>query len=51
MFRRTAAGTFEKRVVEIGPSGGELVELRSGVQEGDELAADGAFLLKSELLR
>jgi cobalt-zinc-cadmium efflux system membrane fusion protein len=42
---------FERRVVELGQSGAELVEIKSGVDEGDQVATDGAFLLKSEALR
>lgn len=42
---------FERRAVELGVSGGDLVEIRDGLKEGDEVALDGAFLLKSELLR
>jgi cobalt-zinc-cadmium efflux system membrane fusion protein len=44
-------GGFEKRVVECGISGGDLIEVRSGLREGEEVAMGGAFLLKSELLR
>jgi cobalt-zinc-cadmium efflux system membrane fusion protein len=42
---------YERRAVETGISGGELVEVRSGLREGEEIATDGAFLLKSEMLR
>ena len=42
---------FERRAVELGMSGGDLVEVRAGLGEGDVVAAKGAFLLKSELLR
>jgi cobalt-zinc-cadmium efflux system membrane fusion protein len=42
---------FEKRVVQPGISGGDLIEVRSGLREGEEVAMGGAFLLKSELLR
>ncbi len=42
---------FERRLVEIGLSSGDWVEVRSGLSEGEEVATDGAFLLKSELLR
>jgi cobalt-zinc-cadmium efflux system membrane fusion protein len=42
---------YERRAVETGVSGGELVEVRSGLREGEEIATDGAFLLKSEMLR
>jgi membrane fusion protein, heavy metal efflux system len=44
-------GGFEKRVIEPGISGGDLIEVRSGLREGEEVAMGGAFLLKSELLR
>ena len=42
---------FERRAVELGISGGDPVEVRAGLGEGDVVAAKGAFLLKSELLR
>ena len=50
--KAAGAGTgFERRLVELGVSTGEQVEIRRGVSEGELVAADGAFLLKSELLR
>ena len=42
---------FERRGVELGASGGDLVEVRKGLNAGEQVAIDGAFLLKSELLR
>jgi cobalt-zinc-cadmium efflux system membrane fusion protein len=42
---------YERRAVELGVSGGDLVEIRSGLRAGEDLASDGAFLLKSEMLR
>lgn len=42
---------FIKRSIELGASGGALVEVRSGLAAGDKVAVDGGFLLKSELLR
>jgi cobalt-zinc-cadmium efflux system membrane fusion protein len=42
---------FERRVVELGVSTGDQVEVRRGIKEGELVASDGAFLLKSELLR
>ena len=42
---------FQQRTVELGASGGELVEIRQGLAAGESVAVDGAFLLKSELLR
>lgn len=50
-FVAEADGTFTRRVVELGVSGGGLVEVRAGLSEGEKVAANGAFLLKSELLR
>ena len=50
VFVREKTG-FEKRVVRPGMSGGELIEIRSGLQEGELVAMEGASLLKSELLR
>jgi membrane fusion protein, heavy metal efflux system len=50
VFVRKTDG-FEKRVVQPGISGGDLIEVRSGLKEGEEVAMGGAFLLKSELLR
>lgn len=51
VFVRTAGGRFERRTVESGAAAGDLVEVRAGLAEGEEVASDGAFLLKSELLR
>jgi cobalt-zinc-cadmium efflux system membrane fusion protein len=45
------AGGFERRAVEVGVSTGDQIEIRRGVKEGELVASDGAFLLKSELLR
>jgi cobalt-zinc-cadmium efflux system membrane fusion protein len=50
VFVKTGDG-FERRVVELGVSAGDQVEVRGGVRPGEEVVADGAFLLKSELLR
>lgn len=44
-------GSFTKRSVELGTSGGGLVEVRSGLSAGERVATDGGFLLKSELMR
>jgi cobalt-zinc-cadmium efflux system membrane fusion protein len=42
---------FERRGIELGISGQDLVEVRSGLAENEQVAGKGAFLLKSELLR
>jgi len=51
VFVADGAGAFRQRAVELGGSGGDLVEIRAGLAAGEVVAADGAFLLKSELLR
>lgn len=44
-------GSFARRSVELGTSGGGMIEIRSGLAPGERIAVDGAFLLKSELQR
>lgn len=51
VFVAEADGTFSKRSVELGISGGAQIEVRSGLTAGERVATDGGFLLKSELLR
>lgn len=51
LFVQGPEGGFARRPVDLGVSGGGLVEIRSGVSLGERVAADGGFLLKSELLR
>jgi cobalt-zinc-cadmium efflux system membrane fusion protein len=46
-----AGDAFERRNVLLGTSGGDRVEVRKGLNPGEMVAVDGAFLLKSELLR
>ena len=35
----------------VGAAEGELVEVRTGLKEGEHVAAQGSFLLKSEMLK
>ncbi|HLK90882.1 MAG TPA: efflux RND transporter periplasmic adaptor subunit [Polyangia bacterium] len=42
---------FDRRNVLTGSSGGDRIEIREGLSPGDRIAVQGAFLLKSELLR
>lgn len=51
VFVRTAEREFEPRTVVLGRSGGEWVEIRSGLTEGESVAVAGVFTLKSELLK
>lgn len=49
VFVRTAPGAFERRRVELGSPTGDLVEIREGIEPGDEVAVAGTFHLKSAL--
>jgi len=40
---------FEPRTVELGRASGGMVEVVSGLKEGERYAVKGAFTLKSEL--
>jgi cobalt-zinc-cadmium efflux system membrane fusion protein len=51
VFVKTAKGAFERRDVALGQEADGWIEVRSGVREGEEVAASGSFLLKSELLK
>ncbi len=50
VFVQTGEG-FERRNVLTGTSGGARIEIRQGLALGERVAVEGAFLLKSELLR
>jgi len=50
VFVKTEHG-FERRAIELGISGRDQVEVRAGLAENESVAGQGAFLLKSELLR
>jgi cobalt-zinc-cadmium efflux system membrane fusion protein len=43
--------TYMARPVELGITAGEWVEITRGLVEGDRVVTEGAFVLKSELLR
>jgi cobalt-zinc-cadmium efflux system membrane fusion protein len=47
VFVRTAPGRFERRHVDVGAVSGSVVEIRSGVEPGEEVAVIGTFPLKS----
>jgi cobalt-zinc-cadmium efflux system membrane fusion protein len=44
-------GKFVLRTVQVGPSRGEFVTLRSGVAPGESVVTEGSFFLRAELLR
>lgn len=51
VFVKVGEGTFELRRVHTGERAGELVEVLNGLAVGDEVVAEGSFLLKGQLLR
>lgn len=51
VFVRAKDGAFERREVVVGTSAGDRVAIASGVHEGDPVVVDGAFTLRSILLR
>ncbi len=44
-------GKFLSRPVQVGPSRGDLVTIRSGVQPGEVVVTEGSFFLRAEMLR
>jgi membrane fusion protein, heavy metal efflux system len=51
VFVAGAAGRFARREVTVGADADGWVEVVSGVREGEAVASDGSFLLKSELMK
>ncbi|MBP7634609.1 efflux RND transporter periplasmic adaptor subunit [Candidatus Ozemobacteraceae bacterium] len=51
VFVRHGADLFVKRDIIPGRRIGERIVIETGLQEGDEVAVSGAFLLKSDVLR
>ncbi len=51
VFVPGAAGRFTRREVTVGTEADGWVEVASGLKEGETVASDGSFLLKSELLK
>ena len=48
VFVALGDGKFEPREVETGPASGDLVEVRKGLEAGDEVVTGAAFLVDSE---
>jgi membrane fusion protein, heavy metal efflux system len=51
VFVAEGDSAFEAREVEVGRTSGGMVEILSGLKDGERLAVKGAFVLKSELLK
>lgn len=49
VFVAEGEGVFEPRAVTLGRASGGMVEVLSGLKEGERLAVKGGFVLKSEL--
>jgi multidrug efflux pump subunit AcrA (membrane-fusion protein) len=50
VFVRTGNQSFERRDVVIGETSDNEVEIKSGLNDGDNVVVEGAFFLKSEML-
>lgn len=48
VFVQTSPGHFDIRKVVVGRRTSEIVEVKDGVQKGDTIVVDGAFLLRGE---
>jgi RND family efflux transporter MFP subunit len=51
VFIQIRDGVFSKREVRVGRSAAGLIEILDGLKEGETIAVDGSFILKSEALR
>ena len=51
VFVQKEPGIFEARTIKLGEKNGLLAEVLEGVQEGEAIVKEGAFTLKSELLK
>ena len=51
VFVQEEPGVFEARTVKVGEKNGTFAEVLEGVQEGETVVKEGAFTLKSELLK
>lgn len=51
VFVRVSEGVFELRTVHTAERAGDFVEILTGLEPGDEVVANGSFLLKGQLLR
>ena len=51
VFVRLSEREFEARSVELGSDDGATVEVTSGLRGGEDVVTQGAFLLKSEMLK
>ncbi len=51
VFVQRETGVFEARTIRLGDKNGTFAEVLEGVREGEAVVREGAFILKSELLK
>jgi cobalt-zinc-cadmium efflux system membrane fusion protein len=51
VFVQQETGVFEARTIRLGDKNGTFAEVLEGVREGEAVVREGAFILKSELLK
>src|SRR5262245_20624455 len=51
VFVEKGPGIFEPRTIRVGDKNGTFAEVLEGVKEGEKVVREGAFILKSELLK
>ncbi len=51
VFVQREEGAFEARPVRLGRANGTMVEVLEGLEEGEPIVTQGAFILKAELLK
>ena len=51
VFVQKEPGVFEARTIRVGDKNGAFAEVLEGVEEGETIVREGAFILKSELLK
>ena len=51
VFVQQDPGVFEARTIKLGEKNGTFAEILEGVRDGEKVVIEGAFILKSELLK
>lgn len=51
VFARKDETTFERKEITLGSKSGKVVEVRSGLEEGEMVVTEGSFSIKSALLK
>ena len=51
VFVQQEPGVFEARTIKLGDKNGTFAEVLEGLREGEAVVKEGAFILKSELLK